>query len=106
MEDIRLGRKITFDASRKTAVTAVSTLVLPANPSRVFLILSSPGGQTLWQAGDLLGDPAAGLSVSSNTLPIMLDIRTHGILVTSQWNVTAIGANSQVTIIEGYLGDK
>lgn len=84
MEDIRIGRK----AGSSTNVVLVgtsATLIAAADPHRISLIITAPA--TARNFVSTLSDVVAGQGIvmQFNTVPLKLNIRDDGQLVTKAW---------------------
>lgn len=97
MEDIRLGRRMRGNmATVRTEGVTTPQLVIPANPSRVALLVPSenqPLGCLQFGTGSETNN--IGWSVygsNDEPSPLVLDIRTHGDLVTREWYLRQSGA--------------
>lgn len=86
--------------------TAVNPLCL-ANPMRVGLIFSAPGGNTSAVSVSInqITTIAQGIGLGVNSLPLMLTHQDWGALVQQQWFGASGGAGQKLTVTELVLRD-
>lgn len=105
LEDIRLGRQIKSSQESKS-VASTATPLIGQEENRVFIIFYPPPSGTITFSP--FKDVAAGIGITlpSTGHPIMLDIKTHGLLVTRNWYAVHSVGGVNFTFQVGYLDVK
>lgn len=104
MEDVRIGRKVLSAIVPFSATTGV-TWPIPGNPMRVSIILCAVGAGRITYSPGQSAVLDAGITLSSSTGPMVLDVDRQGDAVTGPWSVIASGAG-QSAYIESYLAEQ
>lgn len=101
MEDIRLGRQSLWTETN-TAVGIASGNLVAGSPTRDVLIFSPPlaGTVTISTVSPVVA--GVGFALNAGGLPLMLNIRDHGAMVTAAWFSIATAATS-IQVGQGLL---
>ncbi len=106
MDDVRIGRKEVPEVKAFPATAAVAP-GLPEDSTRTALVVGNQGPNTVFLLFSQ-GDPLAnGLPLPVGTLPLVLNVKDHGQLVTHGFSVVCNAAQTaQVVTWSTYLGEK
>ena len=97
-----------FDGPIVTVTVAVAGWgpLIPADPSRVLLLISSDGTAgafVLPGGGQPAGATTPGYALIPNAPALVLTYNLHGPLVSAEWQATGITGNANVTTVEYFL---
>ena len=91
-----------FAEGESVALVAGNQELLSPSPTRIAIVFGQPTSGTVRVAVGSDQGSVAGLTLSANVDPIMLDIRTHGNIVRKGWNAWA-SVGTSMYIIETHL---
>ncbi len=93
MEDVRIGRLANF-AESNVAVGVASAQVVAASPNCYALMFSPPAAGTVTLSTITPVVAGVGFSLNAGGLPLLLNIKDHGAMVTKAWFGIATGATT------------
>lgn len=93
MEDVRIGRAALFSETQ-VAIGVASGNVVAASPNCFALVFSPPAAGTVTLSTNTPVVAGAGFALNANGLPLMLNIKDHGAMVTKAWFGIGSGATT------------
>lgn len=88
---------------RGNSAAITSSRLAPANPDRVLLLVMPPSTNLIHVSPEIVTVAGAGWALGADSLPLVIDLKTYGDLVTQEWSVISDAGAPTVRVYEGYL---